>query len=181
MIVPAHELALLGDLTEIRTMCELGNKKNVRGTYKNYFEQHGIEHVSIDINGEDGALPLDLAQLIIPKDIRGPFDVVTNFGTSEHVVDQLTCWRNILRLTKVNGYVISVTPLPGDWTWHGYYYPSLEWYRHFVRDNSLKKKKLFILGHKPMRLIGFRALKLADGPFIMPHSELMYTNKEPGD
>ena len=48
------------------------------------------DHVSIDINGRDGALPYDLNQRIeLP-----PADVVTDFGTGEHVDDFYQLWKN---------------------------------------------------------------------------------------
>lgn len=112
-------------------MCELGNQimKNVVGVLpllsaKDHFTSLGIEHTSIDLNGRDGALPLDLAALINEPDLVGHFDVLTNFGTSEHVKDQYECFRNIHRLVRPGGVVIHVVPPDPCGDVHGLYnYP----------------------------------------------------------
>ncbi|RWH78079.1 class I SAM-dependent methyltransferase [Mesorhizobium sp.] len=91
------------------TMLEFGNKKNAMGTYKDCFIAHGFEHVSVDLNGKDGTLERDLQ---VPLSL-GRFDIVTNFGTTEHVAEQEPAWRNAMEST---GQVfVSTTPAPGYW------------------------------------------------------------------
>ena len=81
-------------------MLELGNKRNTpRHIYKAFFEARGFRHVSVDINGSDGALRKDLTE---PLGL-GTFDMVSNIGTTEHVSEgdyagQVACWRNISAL-----------------------------------------------------------------------------------
>src|ERR1041384_5416258 len=93
--IPQWDLFL--PLDGVTSMLELGNKVTGAGlVYKSVFEAMGIRHVSVDWNGKDGALPLDLRQ---PLNL-GRFDMVTNFGTSEHVEDnQKAVWRNIIEAT----------------------------------------------------------------------------------
>jgi hypothetical protein len=111
-------------------MCELGNQimkyngdpglaayvgagKFYR-TGKEYFELHdGFHHTSLDINGKDGAESVDLT-LCLPPHLHG-FDVVTNFGTTEHIVeaDQSMVFYNIHQLMKVGGIVVHIVPLHG--------------------------------------------------------------------
>ena len=136
--LPALEQAILDPLPPPGLMLELGNKHNLSvkraggdGVYKNWFQALGWDHTSVDINGKDGALPLDLTQ---DQDL-GQFDLVTNFGTTEHIGDDIAqqgvAWRNIHRACA--GLFVSVTPLPGDWPTHGRWYPtrtffeSLQW------------------------------------------------------
>ena len=100
-------------------MLELGNQRfrssalGAKVAAKRVFELFGVDHMSIDLNGLDGALPLDLSRPITDPKLIGAFDVVTNFGTSEHVSDQLECWQNIHRFVRVGGLVISAVPHPG--------------------------------------------------------------------
>lgn len=103
---------LLPIMDEVKTMIELGNKRtNV--VWKHVFEAQGISHTSIDINGKDGALPLDLcSEIDLP-----PADVVTNFGTSEHVANQDVCFHNIDKLSKK--WMVHVVPYVGNWIGHG--------------------------------------------------------------
>jgi hypothetical protein len=76
---------------------------------KEYFESMGFEHISIDIHGKFGAVPLDLSKPI--KKWKGRFDVLTNFGTSEHVDDQYECFKNMHDLVKKDGVYISLMPV----------------------------------------------------------------------
>lgn len=105
-------------------MAELGNqslRKDVLGVQvpaKKFFEAMGIVHVSIDINGKDGALALDLRQPIARPDLLESFDVVTNFGTLEHVDRQYPAWLNTHRLAKTGGLFLHLLPRTGSWPGH---------------------------------------------------------------
>lgn len=98
---------------------------------KPYFEERCRSHVSVDLNGNDGALPLDLA---MPIDIPGgPFDVATDFGTSEHVPCLWQCFENIHRHTRGGALLLHVNPLTGNWPGHGYWYRDEEFYIAFAK------------------------------------------------
>lgn len=152
-------------------MLELGNKVTGAGVvYKQVFEALGIRHVSVDWNGNDGAIKMDLRQ---PLNL-GRFDMVTNFGTSEHVDQQEPVWRNMVEATgKV---LICSTPLPGDWTWHGKYYPTMDFYRAIASLNGFALERLQQWGSAPRRLIQARLARLVDGPFVMPATSLIFQN-----
>ncbi len=103
------------------TMLELGNKKGGDGTpYKVHFEALGFAHTSVDINGEDGALKLDLQQ---PLGL-GTFDMVANIGTTEHCGRQLPVWRNVCDAMHVGSVFVSTTPHPEGWPEHGSHHPT---------------------------------------------------------
>ena len=105
-------------LSEIK-MLELGNQTfqdsnliaqlNLPATVKEYWKKKGVKHTSIDLNGKDGAVILDLSKPL-PENFFNAFDIVTNCGTSEHVDNQFECWRNIHNSLKVNGYLLSANP-----------------------------------------------------------------------
>lgn len=96
-------------------MIELGNQHFNDGRIaKEYYTNKGIDHVSIDINGLDGALPLDLTKEISVK----PANIVTNHGTTEHIKDQKACFDNIDKLCKKGGYMIHQVPMVGTWKHH---------------------------------------------------------------
>ena len=165
----AYYFPLVGD-----TMLELGNKKTNDITYKQYFKSLGINHVSIDINGKDGALPLDLRY---PIDME-PFDMVTNIGTTEHVTDQEGVWRNIHNLCKTGGVIVSHTPLQGDWTWHGIWFPLESFYTQFASINGYKIEKLDIEGEEPKRTINVRMKKVKQVDFTMISESAFYCNEK---
>lgn len=160
---PLHEAELLVDLTPAR-MLELGSKQF--GAYKRYFEEQGWRHTSVDLNGEGGALPLDLQR---PFNL-GHFDVVTNFGTTEHVESQEPVWRNIHDALEVGGYLLSTVPYPGDWVGHGRWYPPDGWYADFCELNGYEMELLDIVGlfQERRRMIRLRARKAREQPFRFP-------------
>jgi hypothetical protein len=131
-MLPPDEIAALPmkvlTSSDAINMLELGNKKNSTGLY-----------------GEDGAVPLDMRYPLEPQDVvknvlvtieRG-FDLVTNFGFSEHVDDQLlTCWHNINSFVNVGGWLSICMPLMPWWKGHGLWMPTVEWYQRFAELNG---------------------------------------------
>lgn len=106
--------------------CELGDqvmlyRKNKPA--KKRYEKLGVEHVSLDLNGRHGALPVDLCK---PVTGLGVFDVVTNYGTAEHVDNQYEVFKNIHNLCKVGGIIIHFMPAVGYWEGHSRYHYSLD-------------------------------------------------------
>jgi len=107
-------------------MLELGNQQLDSGApCKPVFEGSGIEHVSVDLNGRDGAIPIDLSQP--STDWPCYFDVVTNSGTTEHVEPfegQYEAFKNIHNWLKVGGLAIHNLPdgdsLQESGTWRGH-------------------------------------------------------------
>jgi hypothetical protein len=129
-----------------KSMLELGNKRKGDMVYKAVFESLGFRHVSIDMNGSDGALPFDLRE---PLDL-GTFDMVTNFGTSEHVSvndydGQVACWQNIVNATHDGSVLVSVTPRPNvsRWSRHGRWYPEEEFYNLLASLNGFEAERVY--------------------------------------
>ncbi len=135
-ILPFIEKALKSyysfeDIKVGKRMCELGDQL-IRDEYnktiiaKEYFEFNGFKHTSIDINGKNGSLVFDLSKPIIDETLINNFDIVTNFGTSEHVENQYECFKNIHNLCKKDGLFIHAVPEIGSWIGHcKYYYSSI--------------------------------------------------------
>lgn len=134
-------------------MMELGNQrlKGIGGVSKYYFQDLGVDHVYIDINEEDEALNIDLQKEIVDGSLINTFDVLTNFGTTEHVKEQYLCWQNIHNLVKQNGVFIHLLPRVGNWNSHGHHKYNLEFFQelssscgyeiveNFVRKGDPKK------------------------------------------
>jgi hypothetical protein len=161
------------------SMLELGNKRKAGGdgpfTYKDVFISLGFRHVSVDTNGLDGALPLDLRK---PLNL-GTFDMVSNIGTSEHVSEndwdgQVACWRNIAEAMHVGSVLVAITPRPGSWLRHGTWYPHKEFYTELARLNGMEVERCYdsvdrgdnIAPH--LRLVYARLRRVSDAPFQMP-------------
>jgi SAM-dependent methyltransferase len=94
-------------------------------TAKQLFCHLGMSDTSLDWNGKDGALSVDLGK---PLKNLGLFDFIINGGTAEHVYDQYECWKNIHNLCKEGGLVVSVGPLADNWLKHSPWRYSLEFF-----------------------------------------------------
>ena len=102
-------------------------------TGKNYFENRGFKHISVDLSGFNGALVRDLSKPEHFKDWHGEWDIITNAGTSEHVEpfeSQYDCFNIIHDCIKVGGIAIHLNPdayeldMHGTWKNHCNYYYS---------------------------------------------------------
>jgi hypothetical protein len=164
------------------SMLELGDKLDGGRVYKPYFESLGFRHVSVDMNGNNGALPLDLTK---PLNL-GTFDMVTNIGTSEHVSEgdykgQIECWRNIVGAMHVGSVLVCDTPAPGGWREHGTWYPTPEFHRELAKLNGLELERVEVNewrpGHQSRKVISARMVLRELVPFSIPKG-LMYRNPD---
>lgn len=96
------------------SVCELGDQGMCGGPTKTALAKDwylGLgcgRYVSIDGNGR-GTMTADLNQPIA----LDPFDLVTDFGTGEHIFDQAQVWRTMHSLTKPGGYIAFDRPAQG--------------------------------------------------------------------
>lgn len=128
---------------------------------REWYESKGIFYRAIDISGEDGCGMFDLSKPMDNADainkalnINGAFmklmgydkidddyhvrmfDLVTDFGTSEHIgVDGVfsweaiyNCWKTKFDLCKIGGIIISENPKTGNWPTHGFQYYTRDFY-----------------------------------------------------
>jgi hypothetical protein len=88
----------------------------------------GLSYASIDIDGSPGSIPLDLNYDEVPTEFIGKYDVVTNFGTTEHVANQLQSFKIVHDLTTPGGLMLHVLPASGGLN-HGLvsYNPKFFW------------------------------------------------------
>lgn len=73
----------------------------------------GLSYASIDIDGSPGSIPLDLNYDEVPTELVGRYDVVTNFGTTEHVANQLQSFKIIHDLATAGAIMLHVLPASG--------------------------------------------------------------------
>ena len=156
-------LSVLGKNFSGLWMVELGSQgMSVPGikysVAKDYFKALGFEHLSIDMDGLHGSVQLDLTRKL--TQFYGQFDVVTNFGTSEHVHDQFTCFENIHWFCKTGGIMIHSVPLPGHWPMHcEFHYPE----KFFIQlakkcYYEICRKQVISMSGGPASMIGKRGL-----------------------
>ena len=73
----------------------------------------GLDYASIDIDGSPGSIPLDLNHDEVPAELVGRYDIVTNFGTTEHVANQLQSFKIIHDLAAAGAVMLHVLPAGG--------------------------------------------------------------------
>lgn len=101
--------------------------RDLEGSYYSKWE-------SIDLHEREGVIIKDLS--IGHNDEYLKWDVVSNFGTSEHVEPEIghyNCWKNIHDWTKIGGYSIHEIPEVGSWKGHCRFYYDLDFFKRFEK------------------------------------------------
>jgi hypothetical protein len=124
---------LLFDKSDI---LELGNQimnlEHLQGvSAKKYFTDLGHNHTSIDINGLDESLNIDLTK---PFDLEKQFDFITDFGTIEHTgtIENDALYqvlKNVYSHCKIGGFMLHKNPMKGSFN-DGYHAGGY----HFIMD-----------------------------------------------
>lgn len=97
------------------SVCELGDQWITHETPHRlasaFYKELGAKYYeSIDGNGR-GTITYDLNTKWTQT--LGPFDLVTDFGTGEHIFNQAQVWRTLHELTKKDGYIVFDRPTSG--------------------------------------------------------------------
>jgi hypothetical protein len=79
-----------------------------------------IEYVSYDVCPGARTMVLDLNYDALPKQHRGYFDLVTNCGTTEHVINQLNCFEIMHDAARPGGILYHQVPTCG-YVDHGFF------------------------------------------------------------
>lgn len=79
-----------------------------------------MTYASIDIASSYKTIIVDLNRMHIPSNMNGAFDTVVNFGTSEHILNQMNTFKAVHDATKVGGLIMHSLPHVG-YVDHGYF------------------------------------------------------------
>lgn len=94
-----------------------------------FYESKGIEYSCIDLNGENNALQINLEKKV---NLERQFDLVTDFGTGEHVRNAYNIFKVLHDLTRQGGIIIRQNPKTGNWKNHGFWYATKEMYNQLA-------------------------------------------------
>ena len=169
------------------SVCELGSQDFVPKQYgewhkrvtdksaKGLYEFFGMSsYTCIDLNGEHGALKIDLNTAVWTGKT---FDLVTNHGTSEHVFNQLNCFRFIHDLTKPGGLMIHIVPCVG-YERHGFFRSDELLFEGLQTANGYGKVRLYEETDRYGTLIVAVLRKTVDAAFVVPVQKV-YGSKVP--
>lgn len=173
VVIPKVEDILSKINKDSITMIELGNQHidhnpgGIGTPAKPFYESKGINHISIDKNGKDGAIALDLSK-DIPVVYEGGCDILTNHGTTEHIPNQETVFKNIHGMCAEGGYMIHQVPIPKTWHGHCIFYYDLKFFDELasmngyeVIENRLLNEGMYV-GNRAMIWCVLRKLKNSD-------------------
>lgn len=100
--------------------------KYTRDFFKNDFR----EYLSLDLHDIEGVTKFDLS---VYQPSAFSADIITNFGTSEHVEyeqGQYNCWQNLHAWLNVDGLAIHEIPEKGSWKNHCRYYTTFDFFQN---------------------------------------------------
>lgn len=135
------------------------------GYFKNIFD---YPITSLDFNGENGSLQINLAKELPNMPI---YDLITNFGTTEHVSNQYQCWKNIHTLLPIGGIIINEIPEIDSWKGHCNYYVDKRFFDSMTKDfEILVYKQIF---YPTNGNLCFCVMKKISDVFLTTPNELM--------
>jgi methyltransferase family protein len=106
----------------------------------------GVDYAAIDIDGSPGSIPIDLNYDDVPADAKGKYQLVTNFGTTEHVANQLNAFKLIHDLAAKGCIMVHTLPSHGQFN-HGLvnYNPKFFWM--LARSNGYRLLHMSFFGN----------------------------------
>lgn len=168
-----------------KSVIELGDQEiifgNLKGTKLRDLEGKFFKNwVSLDLHNVSGITLKDLS-VSDPSYIK--CDIITNFGTSEHVEPELghyNCWLNIHNWLSVGGLAIHEIPEVGSWKDHCRYYYDLDFFLKFkdIGYEILNLDQVEYPGNG--NLIYCEMVKIKECDFLSYEcfSNIFHTNKE---
>jgi hypothetical protein len=106
------------------------------GLHGDLLRQCGFRYVALDIcSGSDGIILFDLNHDKVPVQLFHTFDLVTNFGTTEHIINQYNSFLTMHDFTKPGGIMYHDLPL-GGYFFHGYFCYTPLFFSHLALAND---------------------------------------------
>lgn len=131
----SNSILELGDQEFTNECMNYFNLKESVRIVKKFCESLNKTHISIDITGRNGSLPLDLNKETL--EISSTFDLITNFGTTEHIEpNQYYPFKHIHNLCKINGLMIHEIPVIGHWPGHCRFYYDEKFFEVLAKEND---------------------------------------------
>jgi SAM-dependent methyltransferase len=116
-------------------------------------ELAGIDYYAFDVCPAPNTEILDLNFEPIPPKHKGAFDVVLNFGTTEHIFNQWNCFSVIHDAATAGGVIYCVLPASAHFR-HGYYCYTPLFFRDMARANKYEILDLFVCHAGSDNLLG---------------------------
>jgi hypothetical protein len=143
-----------------------------------YYRRNGLKIKSVDIHGKNRALPIDLSK---ESDERFEADLLTDFGTVEHVKGLYNALLNCHNWTKKGGTMIHANPKTGTYAGHGVSFFTMKFWEQLALECGYHlvevSEKAPYSDVNPDKEVIAVLVKLTDKPFI---SESEFNDKLSG-
>lgn len=107
------------------------------------YEALGFEYRCADVDGRDGSLVLDFNFDSAPAEHIGKYELVTNHGTSEHLLNQYNVFKLMHDFTKVGGIMVHAVPFTVHLE-HGFFNYQPNFFESLARYNSYEILGLWV-------------------------------------
>lgn len=133
-----------------------------------YYRRNGLKIKSVDIHGKNRALPIDLS---LESEERFEADLLTDFGTVEHVKGLYKALLNCHNWTKTGGTMIHANPKTKTYPGHGVSFFTMEFWEKLALSNGYHlvevSEKAPYSDENPDKEVIAVLVKLTDAPFII--------------
>ena len=145
--VPSWDGLIVAELGDTLRLTDPPNENKEYPKARDFYLLNGAKLVAtIDIHGKDSAIPIDLNEPI--KIFHNTFDVVTDYGTLEHVTNQYQAFKNTHEITKIGGIMIHVLPLIDNWAGHCRWYYNINFANKLAELCAYEKIELLETTHR---------------------------------
>jgi hypothetical protein len=107
------------------------------------YEGVGIKYACVDVDGRAGSVVMDLNFDGVPEDHKNKYGLVTNHGTSEHLINQLNLFKVMHDFTKIDGVLLHAVPFMG-YVDHGFFSYHPNFFEALARYNSYEMIGMWI-------------------------------------
>jgi hypothetical protein len=107
------------------------------------YEGLGLKYNCIDVDGRFGTLVLDMNFDVAPKEHHCSYGLVTNHGTSEHILNQYNVFKLMHDLTRPGGMMIHAVPFTVHLE-HGFFNYQPNFFECLARYNSYETLGLWV-------------------------------------
>jgi hypothetical protein len=116
---------------------------NGKASARDLYENLGMTYACIDVDERFGSLTLDMNFDEVPLGHRGRYDLTTNHGTSEHILNQSNVFKTMHDLTRPGGLMLHAVPFTVHLE-HGFLNYQVDFFSALAGVNSYETLAIWI-------------------------------------
>src|SRR5580692_1045776 len=107
------------------------------------YEALGLKYHCVDVDGRVGSLVMDLNFDSIPDEHKGRYGLITNHGTSEHILNQYNVFKTMHDFARAGGVFVHAVPFTVHLD-HGFFNYQPNFFEALARYNSYKTLGIWV-------------------------------------